>query len=420
MKKICLVYPECYEVAKFGNKRKEFLPFGVMYLASALEKENYDVKIIATSNDNNCFDFSDFDIVGFSISSSLAYPLIKETRENSIFKANSLIIAGGIHASLYPNEVIKDLDCDIVSIGEGEKTIVEIAKSTSLDDISEIKGIYYKKDNSIYVTEKRNDINELDSLAFPARHLLPKEDIVMERLSNTSLSIAHVLFSRGCPYHCNFCANQNHNVRYRSKDNIKEELELLIKDYGIKGFCVVDDNFLVNKEKAMEIIREISKLNLKWSTLARVDNVDLELLKELKNTGCVEIKYGVESGSQKMLDLMNKKITVSEIKNAFNITKDVGINAKALIMHGYPKEDINTTKETIALLEELKMCISRVGLTYFTYLPGSPIYPSEHITCNTSVYCEEQVPWGSDKEKEEVLESRKLLVKYIKKNFPNK
>ncbi len=420
MKKICLVYPECYEVAKFGNKRKEFPPFGVMYLASALEKENYDVKIIATSNDNNCFDFSDFDIVGFSISSSLAYPLIKETRENSIFKANSLIIAGGIHASLYPNEVIKDLDCDIVSIGEGEKTIVEIAKSTSLDDISEIKGIYYKKDNSIYVTEKRNDINELDSLAFPARHLLPKEDIVMERLSNTSLSIAHVLFSRGCPYHCNFCANQNHNVRYRSKDNIKEELELLIKDYEIKGFCVVDDNFLVNKEKAMEIIREIGKLNLKWSTLARVDNVDLELLKELKNTGCVEIKYGVESGSQKMLDLMNKKITVSEIKKAFNLTKDVGINAKALIMHGFPKEDINTTKETIALLEELKMCISRVGLTYFTYLPGSPIYPSKHITCNTSVYCEEQVPWGSNKEKEEVLESRKLLIKYIKKNFPYK
>ena len=420
MKKICLVYPECYEVAKFGNKRKEFPPFGVMYLASALEKENYDVKIIATSNDNNCFDFSDFDMVGFSISSSISYPLIKKTRENSIFNANSLIIAGGIHASLYPMEVIKDLDCDIISIGEGEKTIVEIARSSSLDDISKIKGIYYKKDNSIYITEKRNDINDLDTLSFPARHLLPKEDIVMERLSNTSLSIAHVLFSRGCPYHCNFCANQNHNVRYRSKDNIKEELEFLIKDYGIKGFCVVDDNILVNKEKAMEIIREIGKLNLKWSTLARVDNVDLELLKELKNSGCIEIKYGVESGSQKMLDLMNKKITVSEIKNAFNLTKDVGINAKALIMHGFPKEDINTTKETIALLEELKMCISRVGLTYFTYLPGSPIYPSEHITCNTSVYCEEQVPWGSNKEKEEVLESRKLLIKYIKKNFPNK
>ena len=420
MKKICLVYPECYEVARFGNKRKEFPPFGVMYLASALEKENYNVKIIATSNDNNSFNFNDFDIVGFSISSSLAYPLIKETRENSIFKTNSLIIAGGIHASLYPREVINELNCDIVSIGEGEKTIVEIAKATSLDDIFKIKGIYYKKDNSIYVTEKRNDINDLDTIDFPARHLLPKEEIVMKRLADTSLPIAHVLFSRGCPYHCNFCANQNNNVRYRSKDNIKEELELLIKDYGIKGFCVVDDNFLVNKENVMKIIREIGKFNLKWSTLARVDNVDLELLKELKNSGCIEIKYGVESGSQKMLDLMNKKITVSEIKDAFNLTKYVGINVKALIMHGYPKEDINTTKETIALLDELEMSISRVGLTYFTYLPGSPIYPSEHITCNTSVYCKEQVPWGSDKEKEEVLEARKLLVKYINKNFPNK
>ena len=104
-------------------------------------------------------------------------------------------------------------------------------------------------------------------------------------------------------------------------------------------------------------------------------------------------------------------------KKAFKLTKEVSIDTKALIMHGYLEEDINTTKETIALLEELKMCISRIGLTYFTYLPGSPIYPSEHITCNTSVYCEDQVPWGSDKEKEEVLEARKLLVKYIKNNF---
>lgn len=419
MRKICLVYPECYEVAKFGNKRKEFPPFGVMYLASALEKENYDVTITATSNDNNSFNFSDFDMVGFSISSSLSYPLIKETRENSIFKANSIIIVGGIHASLYPMEVIKELDCDIVSIGESEKTIVEIANASSLGDISKIKGIYYRKDNNIYITDKRNDINDLDNLSFPARHLLPKEDIIMKRLSNTSLPIAHVLFSRGCPYHCNFCANQNHNVRYRSKDNIKEELELLIKDYNIKGFCVVDDNFLVNKEKAIPIIKEVANLNLKWSTLARVDNVDLELLKELKNSGCIEIKYGVESGSQKMLDLMNKNITIEQIKNAFTLTKDVGINAKALIMHGFPKEDINTTKETIALLEELKMYIYRVGLTYFTYLPGSPIYPNERISCNTSVYCEEQVPWGNNEEKENVLEARKLLVKYIKKNFPN-
>ena len=219
MKKICLVYPECYEVERFGNKRKELPPFGVMYLAGALEKENYDVKIVPTSTDNNSFDFTLFDIVGFSIPSSLAYPLIKNTRKNSIFKANSLIIAGGIHASLYPREVIGELDCDIVSIGEGERTIVEIAKASSLDDFAKIKGIYYKKDNSIYVTEKRNDINDLDTLAFPARHLLPKEDIVMKRLADTSLPIAHVLFSRGCPYHCNFWANQNPNRRYRSKFN---------------------------------------------------------------------------------------------------------------------------------------------------------------------------------------------------------
>lgn len=197
----------------------------------------------------------------------------------------------------------------------------------------------------------------------------------MERLANTKLPIAHVLFTRGCPYHCNFCANQNHNIRYWSKENIIEELKLLRNNYGIQVFCITDDNFLIDKKKVLPIIDEIAKLGLKWSTLSRVDIIDHELLEKLKKSGCIEIKYG------------------------------------------YPGENLKTTMETITLLENLKKYISRVGLTYFTYLPGSPIYPKNSFNYNHGVYCDSQVPWGTYEEKQEVLKARKILKKYIKKNF---
>jgi len=114
---------------------------------------------------------------------------------------------------------------------------------------------------------------------------------------------------------------------------------------------------------------------------------------------------------------MNKGITIDEIKKAFYLTSMVSIKAKALLMHGYPGENLKTTMETITLLENLKKYISRVGLTYFTYLPGSPIYPKNSFNYNHGVYCDSQVPWGTYEEKQEVLKARKILKKYIKKNF---
>lgn len=417
MTKVCLVYPECYEVARFGDIRKEFPPFGVMYLASSLEQQKINVKIIPTTINNNTFDFSEFDLVGFSISSSLAYPLMKQTIINSKYKKDCIKIAGGIHPTLYPDQVLNELNLDIVSVGEGEKTICEIVSHLNDKDFKHINGIYYKsKDKTMKNIHQLSTI-DLNTLPFPARHLLKKDSIVMKRLADTKLPIAHILFTRGCPYHCNFCANQNHNIRYRSKENITEELKLLIKDFGIQGFCVTDDNFLIDKNKVLPIIEEIAKLNLKWSTLSRVDTIDLELLQKLKESGCNEIKYGVESGSQELLDLMNKGITIDEIKNAFYLSTAVGINSKALIMHGYPGETLNTTYETINLLKDLKGYISRIGLTYFTYLPGSPIYPLQKEPTNYSVYCEDQVPWGTEEEKQEVLKARKILKQYIEENF---
>ena len=139
--KIALISPEYYDIAHFGIKRKEIPPFGVLYLAAVVESLGLKVEIFRVSNESYSLDLTDFNIVGFSISSSVVYPLIKKTRQNSIFACGSLLLAGGIHASIYPEEVLVDLNLNIVCIGEGEDTIKEIIANYKIGDYSSISEI---------------------------------------------------------------------------------------------------------------------------------------------------------------------------------------------------------------------------------------------------------------------------------------
>lgn len=426
--KVALVSPEYYDIAHFGVKRKEIPPFGVLYLASVIEQKGISVTLIRASNENFSFDFTDYDIVGFSISSSVTYSILKKVRDNSQYCDKALLIAGGIHATIFPEEVINDLAVNIACVGEGENTISEIIDAYFSKDFSSIDGIVYKDvDSGKYIhTPKRNLIENLDTIPFPARHLLPREEIVMnDRLSDTKLPIAHILCSRGCPYSCNFCANQEHGIRYRSGKNIRKELEYLIEQYGIKGFCITDDNFIVSKERIEDICNEITPLNLKWSSLSRVNTVDKDLLNKLKQSGCIEIKYGIESGSPRILKSMNKQITINEIKRAITITHNVGIRVKAFILHGFPGENIESTMETIQLLEELKDKIDRISLFRFVPLPGSPVYNNAQsynmvLPQNFEeifIYNNERKWWGTKDEQIELEQAYQMLEDYVKQNW---
>lgn len=426
--KVALLSPEYYDIAHFGVKRKEIPPFGVLYLAAAIEQKGIEVTLYRVSNEKYKFDFKRYDIVGFSISSSVTYSILKKVRENSQFNEIGLLIAGGIHTTIFPEEVINDLKVDIACVGEGEKTITEIIDVYPERKFNNINGIVYWDSHSgkMVKTPERELIEDLDTIPFPARHLLPLDEIVMEdRLSNTNLPIVHILCSRGCPYSCNFCANQEHSIRYRTGANVRKELEFLIEKYGIKGFCITDDNFIVNREKIIDICNEIAPLKLKWSTLSRVNTVDKDLLIMLRNSGCIEIKYGIESGSPRMLGLMNKKISIEEIIRAISITHEVGIKVKAFILHGYPGENMESTKETIELLEKLKSKINRISLFRFVPLPGSPVYNNAKdyrlvIPQNYEdiyIYNNERKWWGTKDEQEELEQAYQLLVNYVKSNW---
>lgn len=163
-------------------------------------------------------------------------------------------------------------------------------------------------------------------------------------------------------------------MQYRSEWHIRQELQHLKDNYGIEGFAVVGDNFLVNKRRVRSICESIGNLDLKWSTLSRVDTVDYDSLEVMYDAGCIEIKFGVESGSELILKAMGKGISVNQIYNAIKMTHSVGIKVKVFIIHGYPGENMKTTQETITLLNDLSDMIERVSLFRFVPLPGSRVY----------------------------------------------
>ena len=232
------------------------------------------------------------------------------------------------------------------------------------------------------------------------------------------------MLTQGCPYSCNFCASQQKRILYRSPWHIQQELVYLIKTYSIEVFAVVGDNFLVNKEKTRNICDAISGFGLKWSTLSRVDTVDYGILELMQEAGCIEIKFGIESGSERMLNAMGKNISVNQICNAIKMTYSTGIKVKIFLIHGYPGENMETTNETIKLLKRMSPMIERISLFRFAPLPGSYVYENYKETGllifgteadwdKSHIHHNHYHWWGTKKNFAELSKSFKILDKFV-------
>ncbi|MEV0196297.1 radical SAM protein [Nonomuraea sp. NPDC050691] len=373
--KVALLYPEVYDMARFREQRKEFPPFGVLYLAAVTEAAGHQVEIHRVAPGHTALDLTGFDAVGFSLASSATYGLMVQARREAKLDSGTLVMAGGVHANFYPGEALRDLAADVVADGESEDTILEILGHADDRDFTGVPGVLFLRDGQIVRTPARPLMRDIDHLPLPARHLLPSEDIVLtDRLAGTDARMAHVMFSRGCPFPCSFCAVAQRRMQYRAGASARTELAHLIDAYNIEGFAIVDDNFIVNKAKVADICTDIADLGLRWSALSRVDTVDQALLKTMAASGCIEIKYGMESGSERLLKAMRKNTTRAKIRAAVEMTAAAGISAKVFVIHGYPGENTETTRETIALLRELRPMLGRVSLFRFVPLPGTEVY----------------------------------------------
>jgi radical SAM superfamily enzyme YgiQ (UPF0313 family) len=244
-------------------------------------------------------------------------------------------------------------------LGEGELTFAEFisqyrSHKNSIEAIlDKIHGLAYKTvDGSIKINPPRELVKNLDGLPFPAHDLI---DITKySNLLASSTQLANIITSRGCPYQCTFCDMRKTPFRYRSPENIIAEIRCLA-ERGIKEFYLQDDSFTINRNRVIDFCNLLiqEKINIKYKISSRVDRLDDELLELLKRSGCYRIHFGVESGSQEILNYFGKGITITQIINAFQLAKKHKIDRFAYIMIGAPEETHKQIKETWKLVKKI-------------------------------------------------------------------
>lgn len=370
-------------VPKIVEKGVGFIPpLGLMYVAGYLEKyTNHQIEILDSQVEQLTYDKLKKEIekrkpniVGIATMTFTLIDAIKTARIVKEVSPNIKTILGGPHPTIYPEETIQIKEVDFCVIGEGEKVILKLIKD--IDNpfkLSQIKGIVFQDGEKIINTNQADFIKNLDKLPFPARHLTPYKKYFSSISSN--LPITTMFTSRGCPYKCLFCDRPQlgKNFRARSAKNVVDEMKECRK-MGIKEIFIYDDTFGVDRQRVLDICSEIKKRNLDitWDIRTRVNTVDEEVLKALKEAGCQRIHYGVEAGTQKILNVLRKGITLEMAEKAFKLTKKIGIQTLAYFMIGSPTETKKDILKTIKFMKKLDPDYVHIAIA--TPFPATDLY----------------------------------------------
>jgi radical SAM superfamily enzyme YgiQ (UPF0313 family) len=363
MKTILIIPP-----SPFLGEQKRNPVLGIMYIASYMEKHGYDVGMVDLRDvDENKWmgKIPYADVYGITAATP-EYPLaIKIARKLKVRDPKSLIVLGGIHATVDT----KNLDpiFDRVVIGEGELSMINLLKDVE-------KGINKK----YYVSPP---IQDLDTIPFPARHLLPYDSSFNPNLCVKGKMATSITGTRGCPYNCAFCASPTmwgRKVRFRSPDNVVGEIREVIEKYNVRYFRWQDDTITVNKKWLFELCKKMEPLDIYWRANTRVNHAEKDVLEAMYRAGCYEIDYGIESVTEKVLKINNKYASVSDIYAAMRNAKEVGMKIRVFFIIGLPGQDRDEAKRIINFLEETKP--DGADLSTFIPFPGCDIYnnPSKY------------------------------------------
>ncbi len=335
-------------------------PINLLYLAAYVRKFGHDVKVfdyeVEDFDINKIKDFCP-DIVGLTAMTPTikkAARIAKQIKK----KIKTTVLIGGKHVTALPRQTLKEFPAfDIGIVGEGEEILKDICDSKSL---KKIKGIVYRSGRKIILNKRRPPIKNLDKLPFPARDLIDMKKYrgaSTPGLSREFLNITELYINRGCNWGlCTFCASMltHRKFRERSIGNVVEEMRECIDKYGINHFTIDDDTLTTSKKRTLDFCREVKKLNVTWDCDSRV-TIDKEMIRAMKKSGCKKIAFGVESGSQRVLQMIRKGITVKQIKDAFKWCKEVGMETSAFFMIGaHPDEAWEDLEKTKELIGEIK------------------------------------------------------------------
>lgn len=357
-------------------------PLGILYIAGYIKKySGHEIKIIDAQVERLSYDelkerIKQFfpEIIGIT---TMTFTLLDVMETIKIAKEvcpQAKIALGGPHVHIFPEETINLKNVDYVIVGEGEETFFQLAKNIGNNEaLKKISGLVFKENGKIVNTGIKDYCANLDNLPFPPREMLPYEKYFS--LLAKEEPITTMFTSRGCPFRCSFCDRPTMGkiFRKRTAQNVVDEMEQCLK-LGIKEIFIYDDTFTVDKNRVIEICEEILKRGLKfgWDIRARVDTVDENLVNLLKKAGCRRIHYGVEAGTEKILKVLNKNITLDKVTNAFKITRKAGIETLAYFMIGSPTETREDILATIKFAKKLNPDFTQI--TLLTPFPATKIY----------------------------------------------
>lgn len=355
-------------------------PLGLSYLAGALSAAGVEVKLL----DLVVFPYSramlqnlleDFrpQMVGLTAVTMTFDMAMGVTKDIKDINPAIMTVIGGPHVSFCAQQALADYpDLDVVVIGEGERTVVELCRTVNSGlDLENVSGIAYRRGTDVYFTARREPIENLDELPLPDRSLVP-----LGRYRALHMPIS-MTTSRGCPFKCIFCVGRKMvgaRVRYRSPEKVVDEMQYL-NTLNFNQINIADDLFTANKNHCLGVCNEIIKRDLKltWTSFARVDTVSDDLLSNMKAAGCSAVSFGIESANPQILKTIKKGISLEQVEAAVGMCKRAGVTPFASFILGLPGETPQTIQETMDFGKKMK----RLGLAFGFHLlapfPGTEV-----------------------------------------------
>ena len=364
-----------------AHSHPPFIPLGLAYLGAVAEQAGHSVTVIDCQGER--LNYESFrqriagvpsDVVGVT-STTLLYNSAKTIMEVAKeVHPNAVNMIGGSHVSFWDENALKETKAfDLIVRKEGELTFLELLDRIQANKgFEDVLGTTVRTKNGIQRNEDRPFLHDLDSLPSPAYHLLPLDSY--HRMGKT---IFPIVTSRGCVQWCDFCSTVRmfgRGYRVRSPKKVVDDMEMLHSKYGESQFTFYDDAFTINRNHTLEMCADIKarRLDVEWDCETRVDAVDKELLEKMRDAGCITIWFGVESGSEKILDKMHKKINREQVREAFKMAQKVGMMTIASAVIGFPGETEETAWETINFINSLNP--DDIGCYIATPYPGTPMY----------------------------------------------
>ncbi|HVP16702.1 MAG TPA: radical SAM protein [candidate division Zixibacteria bacterium] len=375
MTTVTLVYP--YFHPSGDNSIFRFPPLGLGYIAAYLKAHGVSTLLVdcTFADEEKALErirHSRPRIIGVQVMFSMKEKALEFAR--LLRRDCEFLVAGGPLPTSNPEEFVSCFD--VVVVGEGEQTMLELVQAVQEGTgFAGVSGIAFKEKGEVIFTTPRSFIEDLDSVPFPSREMFDNDAYKLYYMKNFGYSTTSVMTSRGCPFKCDFCSRPVFGNRFRSRTaaNVADEVEL-VRGLGYERVWFADDCFTLNRKRLLSICNELIRrgMHVGWECLSRVDTVDLPVAEKMKKAGCVRVFFGLESGNDSILKIMNKQATVKQAEDAVNVFRKAGVQTGAFFILGYPGESDRTVLDTVDFASSLPL--DYLSFTFPYPIPGTPLF----------------------------------------------